>query len=61
MLEGVAKGSADEVVAMVGRLRGRGRSYRRIVCLFGPRPSCPAQLRALYDRIGLFASLEPSP
>ena len=61
MLEGVAKGSPDEVLATVNRMRGRGHSYRRIVDFFGPRPSCPTHLLALYDRIVLFASIEPSP
>lgn len=60
MLEGVAKGSPDEVVVMVSRMRGRGHSYRRIASMFGPRPCCPPDLLPVYDRVVLFASLEPS-
>ena len=59
MLEGVARRNPDEVVAMVGRMRGRGHSYRKILRMFGPRPSCPSHLHPLYDRVELFASLEP--
>lgn len=58
MLEGVASGRPEQVVAMVTRARTRGTPYATIATWLGPRTSCPPHLHAIYDRVKLLASIE---